>query len=88
MSFSYFDSRSKIVVSVFVFLQFLLALLDVAGAIGLGLIAVIAGASFTGTDLPGYILRVEKAIGFDSQSHDSTLAIVGAATLTLFVSKT
>lgn len=75
-------------VSVFVFLQFLLALLDVAGAIGLGLIAVIAGASFTGTDLPGYILRVEKAIGFDSQSHDSTLAIVGAATLTLFISKT
>ena len=75
-------------VSMFVFLQFLLALLDVAGAMGLGLIAMIAGASLTDTDLPDYVVRVERAIGFDSQSHDRILAVVGAATLALFVSKT
>jgi ATP-binding cassette, subfamily B, bacterial PglK len=88
ISFSYFDSRSKIVIFLVVFLQFLLALLDVAGALGLGLIAIIAGASLTNTELPGYIAKVERFFGTDSQSQQSTLAVVGAVTLTFFVSKT
>lgn len=88
ISFSYFDSRSKFVISLVVFLQFLLALLDVAGALGLGLIAIIAGATLTNTELPGHIARIERVFGTDSQSQQNTLAVVGALTLTLFISKT
>jgi FAD/FMN-containing dehydrogenase len=88
ISLSYFDSRSKFVISLVVFLQFLLALLDVAGALGLGLIAIIAGATLTNTELPEYIARIERVFGTDSQSQQNTLAVVGALTLTLFISKT
>jgi ABC-type multidrug transport system fused ATPase/permease subunit len=87
-SLSYLDRRDKSRLIIAVFGQILLALLDMAGAAGLGFIGVIAAVSITNTTLPKSILKVEDFLRITDYTVTKQLTFLGMIVIVLFISKT
>jgi len=71
-----------------VFAQILLALLDMAGAAGLGFIGVIAAVSITNSVPPKSILKVEDFLKISDYAVTKQLSLLGMIVIVLFIGKT
>jgi len=87
-SLSYLDRRDKSRLMIAVFGQIILALLDMAGAAGLGFIGVIAAVSITNTTPPKSLLKVEDFLNITDYSVTKQLTALGMIVIILFIGKT
>ena len=87
-SLSYLDRRDKTRLMIAVFAQILLALLDMAGAAGLGFIGVIAAVSITNSVPPKSILMVEDFLKISDYAVTKQLSFLGMIVIVLFIGKT
>ena len=87
-SLSYLDRRDKSHLLMAVLGQIILALLDMAGAAGLGFIGVIAAVSITNSTRPESILKVENFLKITDYTVTKQLAFLGLIVIVLFIGKT
>ena len=87
-SLSYLDRRDKSRLMIAIFCQIILALLDMAGAAGLGFIGVIAAVSITNSSLPNSILKVENFLKISDYTVTKQLTFLGMIVILLFIGKT
>ncbi len=87
-SLSYLDRRDKSRLLIAVFGQIVLALFDMAGAAGLGLIGVIAAVSITNSTPPESILRIEEFLKINNYPVTKQLTILSVLIVLLFIGKT
>jgi ABC-type bacteriocin/lantibiotic exporter with double-glycine peptidase domain len=87
-SLSYLDKRDRIRLLIAIFGQIVLALLDMAGAAGLGVIGVIAAVSIANSSSPDSIVRVEEFLGIANYPATKQITILGVVVVLLFVFKT
>jgi ABC-type multidrug transport system fused ATPase/permease subunit len=87
-SLSYLDRRDKSRLLIAVFGQIILAIIDTAGAAGLGLIGVIAAVSISSSTPPESILRVLDFLKIANYPVTKQLTILGLIVIVLFIGKT
>jgi ATP-binding cassette subfamily C protein len=87
-SLSYLDNRDKVKLWVAILGQIFLALVDMAGAAGLGFLGVIAAASVTNTDLPKIVHRIQEFLNISDYPETKQITIVGSIVVLIFVGKT
>lgn len=87
-SLSYLDRRDKSRLLIAVFGQIVLALLDMAGAAGLGLIGAIAAVSITNSAPPISILKIEDFLQITNFPVTEQIALIGLGVMGLFIGKT
>lgn len=87
-SWSFLDASDKWYLSWTILLQSILALFDLLGAAGLGLIGLIAAVNVTGSQPPNSIYTLLEVLGLSQLRVDQQLSILGAGTIFLFITKT
>jgi ABC-type multidrug transport system fused ATPase/permease subunit len=87
-SVSYLDRRDKFKLSVAILCQIFLALVDMAGAAGLGFLGVIAAASVTNTDLPKIVLRMQEFLNIADYPVTKQITALGLIVVLIFIGKT
>lgn len=87
-SFSYLDRRDKSRLLIAIFGQIVLALLDMAGAAGLGLIGAIAAVSITNSVPPISILKIEDFLQITNFPVTKQIGLIGLGVMGLFIGKT
>jgi ABC-type multidrug transport system fused ATPase/permease subunit len=86
-SLFYLDRRDKSRLMIAIIGQIILAIFDMAGAAGLGLVGIIAAVSFTNSVPPRSIQYVEDFLGISNYSVTGKLAIIGGIVTLLFITK-
>jgi ABC-type multidrug transport system fused ATPase/permease subunit len=87
-SLSYLNRKDKVRLLIAIFGQIVLALLDMLGAAGLGIIGVIAAVSITSATPSSTILRIEEFLGIASYPPTKQITILGVTVILLFTIKT
>jgi ABC-type bacteriocin/lantibiotic exporter with double-glycine peptidase domain len=87
-SLSYLDRRDKTRLLIAIFAQIILALLDMAGAAGLGIIGVIAALSITNASPSSSVIRIEELLGITNYPPSKQITILCTAVILLFTLKT
>lgn len=87
-SLSYLDRRDKTRLLIAIFGQAALALLDMVGAAGLGIIGVIAAVSITNATPSDSILKVEEFLKITNYPVSKQITLLGVAVISLFIVKT
>lgn len=87
-SLSYLDRKDKVRLLIAIFGQIMLALLDMVGAAGLGLIGVIAAVSIANSPPSNSIVSIEEFLRIASYPPAKQITIVGLAVVVLFILKT
>jgi ATP-binding cassette, subfamily B, bacterial PglK len=87
-SLSYLDRRDKTRLLIAIFAQIILALLDMVGAAGLGIIGVIAALSITSASPSSSVMRIEEFLGIANYPATKQITILCTAVILLFTLKT
>ena len=87
-SLSYLDRRDKTRLLIAILGQAALALLDMVGAAGLGIIGVIAAVSITNSIPSDSILKVEEFLKIANYPVSKQITLLGVAVISLFIVKT
>jgi len=87
-SLSYLDRRDKSRLLIAIFGQIVLALFDMAGAAGLGLIGAIAAVSITNSTPPSSILKIEDFLQITDFPVTRQVTLIGLMVVVLFIGKT
>ena len=86
-SLSHLDRRDKAHLMIAIFGQIILALIDMAGAAGLGIIGVIAAVTITNSAPPESIIKVEEFLNIANYPVTKQLTILGMIVMLLFIGK-